>query len=92
MMKSKITVIGIVLILFLIFRKVHSDLETEAFLENDNLVVTLANPIGKIRGDILQSQNRNDIYGFQDVPYAQPPIGQSRFKFDAKLREHGLRW
>ncbi|CAG9831935.1 unnamed protein product [Diabrotica balteata] len=80
MLKSKITAICIVLILFLTFKRVHSNLGTKAFLENDDLVVTLANPIGKIRGHILQSQNENDIYAFQDVPYAQPPIGQNRFK------------
>ncbi|XP_072380976.1 para-nitrobenzyl esterase-like [Diabrotica undecimpunctata] len=80
MLKLKITAICIVLIFFLTFTKVHSNLETKAFLEDDDLVVTLANPIGKIRGHILQSQNEHDIYAFQDVPYAQPPIGQSRFK------------
>ncbi|XP_056646426.1 uncharacterized protein LOC130451435 [Diorhabda sublineata] len=49
-------------------------------VEDDDLIVQLVSPIGKIHGHIMKSQNGYDFYAFQYVPYAQPPIGEQRFK------------
>uniref|UniRef100_A0A6P7FVI3 Carboxylic ester hydrolase n=1 Tax=Diabrotica virgifera virgifera TaxID=50390 RepID=A0A6P7FVI3_DIAVI len=35
---------------------------------------------GKIRGHILKSENGNDYYAFQEIPYAEPPVGENRFQ------------
>ncbi|XP_056647295.1 juvenile hormone esterase-like [Diorhabda sublineata] len=35
---------------------------------------------GKIRGHILKSENGNDYYAFQEIPYAAKPIGENRFQ------------
>ncbi|XP_072402305.1 para-nitrobenzyl esterase-like [Diabrotica undecimpunctata] len=51
----------------------------EAEFEEDELIVELEN-LGKIRGHILQSAEGKDFYAFQDIPYAEPPIGKNRFK------------
>lgn len=37
-------------------------------------------PKGKIRGHILQSENGNPYYVFQEIPYAAPPVGTNRFQ------------
>lgn len=37
-------------------------------------------PKGKIRGHILKSENGNPFYAFQEIPYATPPVGRSRFQ------------
>ncbi|XP_072378270.1 juvenile hormone esterase-like [Diabrotica undecimpunctata] len=35
---------------------------------------------GMIRGHILKSENGNNYYAFQEIPYAAPPIGENRFQ------------
>uniref|UniRef100_A0A6P7FR65 Carboxylic ester hydrolase n=1 Tax=Diabrotica virgifera virgifera TaxID=50390 RepID=A0A6P7FR65_DIAVI len=35
---------------------------------------------GMIRGHILKSENGNDYYAFQEIPYAAPPVGENRFQ------------
>ncbi|XP_072375912.1 carboxylic ester hydrolase-like [Diabrotica undecimpunctata] len=45
----------------------------------DDLIVELDN-LGKIRGHILQSSEGNDFYAFQEIPYAEPPVGKLRFR------------
>ncbi|CAG9828305.1 unnamed protein product [Diabrotica balteata] len=52
---------------------------TAAKFEEDELIVELEN-LGKIRGHVLQSAEGKDFYAFQDIPYAEPPIGKNRFK------------
>ncbi|CAG9827313.1 unnamed protein product [Diabrotica balteata] len=47
--------------------------------EEDDLLVELDN-LGKIRGHILQSAEGNDFYAFQEIPYAEPPVGKLRFR------------
>ncbi|CAH1112870.1 unnamed protein product [Psylliodes chrysocephalus] len=52
------------------------------------LVTTLAEPDGtivqlergKIQGIIRKSENGNDYYAFQEIPYAAPPVGPNRFQ------------
>ncbi|CAH1099298.1 unnamed protein product [Psylliodes chrysocephalus] len=40
--------------------------------------VTIAD--GIIRGKLLTTHKNNDFYAFEDIPYAQPPIGTLRLK------------
>ncbi|XP_072386232.1 juvenile hormone esterase-like [Diabrotica undecimpunctata] len=47
--------------------------------KEDDLIVELDN-LGKIRGHILQSSEGNDFYAFQEIPYAEPPVGKLRFR------------
>ncbi|CAG9839699.1 unnamed protein product [Diabrotica balteata] len=58
---------------------VFSSPVTGSQFKEDDLIVELDN-LGKIRGHILQSSEGNDFYAFQDVPYAEPPIGSNRFR------------
>ncbi|KAJ8970724.1 hypothetical protein NQ317_018758 [Molorchus minor] len=46
--------------------------------ESDPLLVTLPN--GQIRGHELESLHGKTYYGFQEIPYATPPVGNLRFK------------
>ncbi|CAG9839705.1 unnamed protein product [Diabrotica balteata] len=46
---------------------------------DDDLIVNLNN-LGKIRGHILQSADGKDFYAFQDIPYAEPPVGKNRLQ------------
>jgi carboxylesterase family protein len=46
---------------------------------NDTLKIVEI-PLGKLKSNILQSRDRRDYYAFYKVPYAQPPIGELRFK------------
>lgn len=45
----------------------------------DHPVVTLNEPNSKIRGHILKSYNGKDYYAFQDIPYAEAPVGDNRY-------------
>lgn len=37
-------------------------------------------PLGKIKGLRMLSRGGREYYGFYNVPYAEPPIGELRFK------------
>lgn len=52
---------------------------------NDDLVVKLKEPSGKILGHEMNSSNSKLYYAFENIPYAAPPIGQHRFKVRPKL-------
>ncbi|KAJ8970723.1 hypothetical protein NQ317_018757 [Molorchus minor] len=60
-----------VLLLFLIVSSIQAQ-------DSDPLLVTL--PDGQIRGHELVSLHGNTYYGFQEIPYASPPVGNLRFK------------
>ncbi|XP_043496969.1 esterase E4-like [Polistes fuscatus] len=47
-------------------------------LTSENPIVQA--PIGKIRGSILMSRLGKKIYSFRGVRYAEPPVGENRFK------------
>lgn len=49
------------------------------------LKVTLPNK-GKLVGRYLTSQNGTGFRAFMGVPYAEPPIGELRFKVNPKLK------
>lgn len=57
-----------------------------SFQTDDDLVVTLKQPNSKIRGHILKSNDGNDFYAFQDIPYALPPIGKLRYLVGTQLK------
>lgn len=44
---------------------------------NDTIVNT---PSGKLQGSILQTWTDKNFYSFRGVPFAEPPIGNLRFK------------
>ncbi|CAH1112871.1 unnamed protein product [Psylliodes chrysocephalus] len=46
--------------------------------EPDGTIVQLEK--GKIQGIIRKSENGNDYYAFQEIPYAAPPVGPNRFQ------------
>jgi hypothetical protein len=46
--------------------------------ETEDPVVTT--PLGKVRGYPLQSREGRQYFGFYKVPFAQPPLGDLRFK------------
>ncbi|CAH1112868.1 unnamed protein product [Psylliodes chrysocephalus] len=46
--------------------------------EPDGTIVQLEK--GKIQGIIRKSENGNDYYAFQEIPYAAPPVGSKRFQ------------
>ncbi|KAK2575832.1 hypothetical protein KPH14_007207 [Odynerus spinipes] len=46
--------------------------------DSDNPIVEA--PIGKIRGSIFTSRLGREIYSFRSVRYAEPPVGERRFK------------
>ncbi|XP_050515506.1 juvenile hormone esterase-like isoform X2 [Diabrotica virgifera virgifera] len=58
---------------------VFSSSEAGEPAEQDELIVELEN-LGNIRGHILQSAEGKNFYAFQDIPYAEPPIGPNRFR------------
>lgn len=41
-------------------------------------VVTL--PLGTVEGYIGKTEQGKDIYVFEGIPYAKPPVGDSRFE------------
>uniref|UniRef100_A0A1A9W1E3 carboxylesterase n=1 Tax=Glossina brevipalpis TaxID=37001 RepID=A0A1A9W1E3_9MUSC len=45
---------------------------------NDSEIIYL--PVGQIRGIKRQTIYNDDYYSFEGIPYAQPPIGELRFK------------
>lgn len=38
---------------------------------------------GQIKGSILKSRDGREFHGFQGIPYAEPPVGNLRFKVGA---------
>lgn len=44
----------------------------------ESLVVTC--PLGSVEGSVYTTQDGEDIYAFQGVPYGKPPTGNLRFK------------
>lgn len=46
----------------------------------DDLIIKLKEPSGKIRGHELKSYKSEIFYGFENIPYAAPPIKENRFK------------
>ncbi|XP_050501505.1 juvenile hormone esterase isoform X1 [Diabrotica virgifera virgifera] len=72
--------------LFFIVFVFYQTVETKASLldvsnlDEDELIVTLLKPSSKIRGHRLMTRLGQDYYAFQDIPYAQAPIGKNRFK------------
>lgn len=52
----------------------------QPFEADDDLVVTLLKPKSKLRGHVLKSYLGKDYYGFQDIPYAVPPVKKLRFQ------------
>ncbi|XP_074034163.1 juvenile hormone esterase [Leptinotarsa decemlineata] len=51
---------------------------------DDDTIVQLRE--GKIRGHILKSENGNDYYAFQEIPYAAPPVGENRLQLPKKVQ------
>ncbi|XP_074034124.1 juvenile hormone esterase isoform X1 [Leptinotarsa decemlineata] len=51
---------------------------------NEDIIVQLKE--GKIRGHILKSENGNDYYAFQEIPYAAPPVGENRLQLPKKVQ------
>ncbi|CAH1112876.1 unnamed protein product [Psylliodes chrysocephalus] len=45
---------------------------------DEELIVQLTP--GKIRGHVLQSYEGREYYGFQEIPYATPPVGKNRLQ------------
>jgi hypothetical protein len=45
--------------------------------KNSNPLVRLT--LGKLRGVKLESRGGREYFGFYNVPYAQPPLGDLRF-------------
>ncbi|XP_072378266.1 juvenile hormone esterase-like [Diabrotica undecimpunctata] len=63
---------------FLLISLIAIHESTSKYIEDDGTIVQLEE--GKIRGHILKSQNGNDYYAFQEIPYAAPPVGENRFQ------------
>jgi hypothetical protein len=51
--------------------------EEEEEDKNSNPLVRLT--LGKLRGVKLESRGGREYFGFYNVPYAQPPLGDLRF-------------
>lgn len=49
----------------------------KCFVAQD-VIVTV--PLGRIRGTILQSRGGRDYYSFRGIRYAEPPVGELRWK------------
>lgn len=54
-----------------------------------NLIVFIANSVncvilhtkqGSLKGNVFQSRNGRPFYSFYSIPYAEPPVGELRFK------------
>lgn len=39
---------------------------------------------GKVQGRLLKSRNGRDFYSYTKIPYAQPPVGDNRFKVNTE--------
>lgn len=44
---------------------------------NDSVVET---PSGKLRGSVLQTWTNQKLFSFRGIPFAEPPLGNLRFK------------
>lgn len=63
---------------------------SEIFAITSNLLrVTLPNK-SKLIGSYLTSNNGNGIRGFLGIPYAEPPIGDLRFRVSICVRPCGI--
>lgn len=47
---------------------------------NDNPIVNT--PSGRLKGSLLYSWTNKRIYSFRGVPFAEPPVGNLRFKVE----------
>ncbi|XP_014599187.1 PREDICTED: esterase E4-like [Polistes canadensis] len=52
---------------------------------NEGIIVNA--PVGKIRGTILTSRLGKEIYSFRNVIYAEPPVGEKRFKAPIPVKD-----
>ena len=52
----------------------------------EDVVVQLQN--GELRGTHLTSRNNKTFYAFMGIPYAEPPVGELRFKVRDKVTFH----
>lgn len=60
------------------YRKLQLLVALAVFANAENPIVEI--PQGLLRGSVDTDRNGNDFYKFMNVPYAQPPIGDLRFK------------
>ena len=58
----------------------------------DQDFLELSAPIGKIRGSLMKSRLGKTIYSFRGLRYAEPPIGQQRFKVSVLVVWAAYRW
>lgn len=49
-------------------------------VSGDSADFTLTTALGKLKGTYLKSVTEQSFYAFRGIPYAQPPIGEKRFK------------
>ena len=42
-------------------------------------------PCGKLRGVTEKINNKIDFHAFKGIPYAEPPVGELRFKVSKKM-------
>ncbi|XP_015127077.1 esterase FE4 [Diachasma alloeum] len=47
---------------------------------DDDKLLEIESPLGKIRGSLMVSRLKRRIHSFRGVRYAEPPVGQQRFK------------
>ncbi|XP_049855656.1 esterase FE4-like [Schistocerca gregaria] len=46
----------------------------------ERIFKTVNTPLGRIRGRLFNTTSGNPVYIFRGIPYAEPPVGQLRFK------------
>lgn len=51
---------------------------------DNELVVELNEPSGKVLGHIRKSVGGRNFYAYEGIPYAQPPVGLNRFAVSEK--------
>ena len=57
-------------------------------LKRINAAPTINAPVGYIGGTLMKSFSNRNIHAYKGIPYAEPPIGNLRFKKTQKLRKN----
>ena len=55
-------------------------MEPQKLWFNSDLVPIIQAPVGAIKGSLLKSTHGRNIFSYGGIPYAEPPLGNLRFK------------